>query len=166
MKLLWTKSNQPLSVFIRALTGEDCSHFAFVLYEDSIGPLLYESNLLGTHPKFYQTYLKHCEVVHEVPVPTTKDEDDVICDRIIQTFDGKPYDFGGALYIAWRTILKRLFGIQKPSTNLWAASDKFYCDEIFDAIRVPSLPAIQVSGGMDTPFEVYMKILNSKVSTT
>lgn len=158
MRLIWTKSTLPLSVMIRAITGEDCSHFAFV-FESKIGGEMFESNFLGTHIKFYKNAQKHFTLVHQVKLDVPVETEDLIWSRVVDQYDDKPYDFGGMLYIGWRTILKRLFNIPKPLINKWQSTDKFYCDEIYDALKgIPGLPELDVSGGMDTPYEVYLKI--------
>lgn len=159
MKLIWTKSNSILSVLIRAITGEDCSHFAFVLYDNKPGEIMFESNLLGTHPAFYRTSLKTHQIVHEIIVPSSQETEDRVWDKLVEIYDGHPYDFLGALYLGLRTLLKRFLGMTMPIKNSWSRQDSFYCDEIYDALReVPGLPLLNVSGGMDTPHGVYIKL--------
>lgn len=148
----------PLSILIRAVTGEDCSHFAFV-FESKIGGLMFESNLLGTHPKFFKNAQKHFTVVHEIEVNLSIADEDTVWERVVNLYDDKPYDFGGMLYIGWRTILMRLFGLSKPKHNRWQSTHKYFCDEIYVALRgMPGLPDLGQAGGMDTPHDVYLKI--------
>jgi hypothetical protein len=162
MKLLWTKSSKPLSLLIRAITGEDCSHFSFVLYDGKPGEIMFESNLLGTHPVFYKTAMKTHIIVHEINIALDQYIEDLIWDRIVSVYDNQEYDFLGALYLGYRTILYRLLGIPKPERNELSRPGSYYCDEIFDALNdVPKLPVLNVNGGMLTPHEVYEKVIGS-----
>lgn len=156
MKLVWTKSDLILSKVIRWLTGEDCSHFAFVFDKDGI---MFESNLLGTHPVFYESSLKTHTIVHEIDIKCSQADEDMVWDRVIKKYDGKGYDFGGALYLGWRKWLKRVFNRPIPSVNKWAKSDLFFCDEIYEALRgIPGLPELEAGKGLDSPHDVYVKI--------
>lgn len=156
MRLVWTKSNLPLSLLIRAITGEDCSHFLFV-FDNGIA---FESNLLGTHPKFWASD-SGFTIVHQLAVPVPQEIEDKIWNKVIFKYSAKPYDYLGALYLGWRTLLKRIFGIAKPKLNAWKENDAFYCDEIYDALDgVPNLPVFNVSGGMETPHEVFARLEN------
>lgn len=159
MKLVWTKSNSPLSVLIRLITGQDCSHFAFV-FESSASGLMFESNLLGTHPAFYASSLKTHTVVHEIKLDLTVQEEDAVWDIVVQKYDGLPYDITGALFIGWSRIRNRILGVPMPKFNEWGSPDKFFCDELVDVLKnVRGMPKIDSSGGMDTPHDVYEKIM-------
>ena len=159
MRLIWTKSNAPLSVLIRAITGQDCSHFALVLYEKSPGPIVFESNLLGTHPKFYQTFLKHCSVVHEKIFDLPQETEDKIMDLIVKKYDGLGYDFGGVFYLGWRILIKRLFKFPLPEKNKWASVDKFFCDEVYDILNhIDGFQKLDAIGAMNTPCDTWIKL--------
>lgn len=158
MKLIWTRSIKPLSVFIRHLTGEDCSHFAFV-FETEYGGEMFESNLLGTHIRFFKNAKKHFEIVHQIDLPLDRETEDVLWERIIDKYDDKPYDFKGALYLGWRLLLWRSLRFPIPKINAWSNSNAFYCDEIYDALDgIPGVPRIGASGGMETPYGVFQKL--------
>lgn len=47
---------------------------------------------------------------------------------------GRPYDYMGVLYFAYRIILKKMFGWSMPEKNYWESPDKFFCDEIFSIV--------------------------------
>lgn len=152
MRLLWTKSASPISKFIRLLTGEDCSHFCIVLYDGRPGEILFESNLLGTHPAFAKSALEKKEIVHEIKIALPTDEEDKVWDRIVQIYDDRKYDFMGAIYLGWRYALKRVFGVPLPNKNKWACSKRYFCSEIFEAIvGVQGVPTVPPSNGMNTP---------------
>lgn len=157
MKLVWSKSNLPLSVFIRAITGEDCSHFAFV-FESSAKGLMFESNLLGTHPCFYQSSLKTHTIVHEVDLPLDISVEDDIWDIVVEKYDGRGYDFLGALYLGWRKLLQRFLKLPLPEKNKWAQPGQYFCDEVYDVLnQIPDFKKINVMNGMDTPHDVWLK---------
>ena len=165
MKLIWTKSNLPLSVVIRAITGEDCSHFAFV-FESAAQSLVFQSNLLGTNPEFYKKLSATWgfEVVHQIDYPMTIDEEDIAWDIIVDNNTETGYNFLGAFYLGWRYILKRLFKIPLPAKNAWSQKHTMFCDQIYkilNQLKDSRLPKIDVMNGMDTPHAVYMKVKGS-----
>ena len=160
MKLIWTKSNKPLSVLIRAITGEPSSHFSFV-FESAAKGLMFESNLLGTHPAFLQTSLKTHTIVHEKNIPMTVEREDLIWDLVVQKYDGKGYDFLGALYLGLCKLGQRLFNFPMPTKNKWGQPDKFFCNEVYDVFnQIPGMPTIDVMSGMDTPEDVWKHLEN------
>lgn len=156
MKLVWTKSNTALSKLIRWLTKEDCSHFAFVFPDDRV---MFESNLLGTHPAFYSESLKTHTVVHEIEVECSQEEAYAVWDNVTVNYAGKGYDYTGALYLGWRKFLKTRFNVALPTVNKWAKSDRFFCDELYDALSpIKKLPKIEAGKGLDSPYDVFVKI--------
>ena len=158
MKLIWSKSKSPLSLLIRTITGEDCSHFAIVLYDGKPGEIMFESNLLGTHPCFYQNSMKTHTLVHQVDVPCDQAVEDKVWDTVVKKFDGKGYDFLGVLYLGWRKILYRALRSPIPAINKWASPHRYFCDELFELVSgLPGVPEIPVSNGMKTPHDVWTK---------
>jgi len=156
MRLIWTKSSTLLSKTIRFITKEDCSHFSFVFAKDGI---MFESNLLGTHPSFYQEMLKTHTIVHEMTIDCSQEEEDAVWDNVIKNYAGKNYDFCGAIYLGLRKFLYTRFNISMPLENKWAKSDAFFCDEIYDALKpIKSLPIIEAGRGLDSPHDIFMKI--------
>lgn len=159
MKLVWTKSNSVLSQVIRFICGQDCSHFSFVFESGSRG-LMFESNLLGTHPTFYKTSLKNHSVVHEKSLEIPIDVEDEIWDLMVQKYDGRSYDFGGAIFLGLSLAMERIFKMPRPQVNRWAKSDKYFCDETYDIFNSFPVyfPSIDVCRGMDTPHDVFVKM--------
>lgn len=164
MKLIWTKSKLPLSVLIRAITGEDCSHFAFV-FETKAQGLLFESNLLGTHPVFLNSMLSSfgdVTLVHAMDLPLSLDDENKVWDLIVAKYDDKPYDFLGAIYLGYRILLKRIFKIPIPAKNAWAESGTYYCDELYNILtQIPGVPQVQVEGAMKTPHDLWLALEGS-----
>lgn len=157
MKLVWMKSNLPLSVLIRAVTGQECSHFAFV-FETKAAGLMFQSDLLGTAPAFYETALKTHTVVHQFDLPLPPEQEDAAWDLIVSKYDGKPYNYMGILYLGWRFLLKRAFGLALPLVNRWATPGTYFCDQLYDVLnQLPGVPKINVMSGMDTPHDVWVK---------
>ncbi len=157
IKLIWSKSNLPLSVLIRAVTAQDCSHFSIV-FESPGGGLMIESNFLGTHPAFFKTALKSHTVMHEIDLNLATEAEDALWDAWVSAYDGKPYDFGGVIYLGLMMLRERWFKIPRPRVNRWASSKCFFCDEIYSLLSsVPNLPKIDAAGGMDSPHDVWVK---------
>jgi hypothetical protein len=157
MRIIWTKSTMPLSYLIRFITGEDCSHLALV-FESRDGGLMFESNLLGTHPKFYKNAAKHFTIVHEMKVDATVEQEDAAWDLMVDQFDGKSYGFMAALYLAWRKILLRAFKSPMPMVNAWATDDTYFCDELYLILEHVGLRNIGIESGMQTPHDVWVKL--------
>jgi hypothetical protein len=162
MKLIWTKSYLPLSLVIRGVTGEPCSHFAFV-FESQASGLVFQSNLLGTNPEFYNVLSKTWgfSVVHQLDLPMSVDEENIAWDAIVQQYDDIGYNFGGACYLGWRYGLKRAFKIPLPPTNAWSQPGTMFCDQVYRILNLlndPRLPKIPVMNGMDTPESVWLKV--------
>lgn len=158
MKLVWTKSKLPLSIFIRFITGEDCSHFAFV-FESKAAGLMFESNLLGCHPAFFESSLKTHTIVHQLNIDVPVEVEDNIWDLIVEKYDGKGYDFLGAIYLGWYKFLHRFFGVKIPLVNKWSQPDQYYCDEIYEVLNsLPGFPTVNAKGGMATPHDIYMNL--------
>ena len=162
MKLCWTKSNLPLSLLIRAITGEDCSHFMFV-FESQASGLLFQSNLLGTSTKFFNTEKNTSgfTIVHEIDLPMSAEEDKA-WDIIVQKYDSVGYNFLGALYLGWRIFLFRILKSPIPKRNKWNQHGAMFCDQVYDVLnkmKDPRIPKINVMNGMDTPHMVYEKVV-------
>lgn len=161
MKLIFTKSNSPLSIFIRLITGEDCSHFAFVFQSPGRTGLMFESNLLGTHPAFFATALKTHTIVHEKDYALTVEQEDAIWDLVVESYDDKPYDFLGATYLGWFKLLHRILKVALPLRNKWCQPGQYFCDVVYDVFNkagLSELPKIDVLNGMDTPHDVWLKV--------
>lgn len=158
MRLLWTKAPTLLSKMIRCVCDEDCSHFSFVFDSKAAG-LMFESNLLGTHPAFLQTSLKTHTIVHEIDIPLDAEVEDIIWDKIVQKYDGAGYDYLGAFYLGGAKLLNRFLKMSMPLKNKWCQPGKYFCDEIYEILNgVPGIPLIDVMSGMDSPHDVFLKV--------
>lgn len=159
MKLIWTKSNLPLSIAIRGLLKEPVSHFGIV-FDNGI---VFHSNLLGTHIEWYGTFKKKCEIVYELDYPMSLENEEKIYRAILDTYDDKGYDFGGLFYFAYRGLCLRLIGRPLPKTNEWASGDKFLCTELAGVIP-QSLIKDSLNGedlSIVSPYQLYLKLKGS-----
>lgn len=156
MNLIWTKSSSLLSKFIRWGFKQDCSHFAIV-FNSPAGGLLFEANLIGTHPKFLKTALAHgMEVVHQIKLPLTVEEEDAVWDEVVDRLDSKEYDYKAFLFFVISGVLWKLFGIPMPKKNLWAINHSYLCVEVFHAVKKHTvLKDIDIDISMTTPHELY-----------
>lgn len=160
MRLRWTKTNTPLSRLIRFVTGQDCSHFELIF--DSVkGGLVFESNLVGVHPKFLATAEKTSTMVHELTLNLSPEIEDKIWERVVNQYDGRDYDYLGVIYLGWRLILKRYFRRPMPDVNPWAQSGRYFCNELYEVLSdVPGLPKIPVEKGMKSPHDIWEALKN------
>lgn len=157
MRLIWTKSNLILSKLIRWGLNEDCSHFAIV-FDSPAGGLMFESNLLGTHPKFYKTAKKHCEIVHEIVLNVSVEVEDRVWDIVVDNYDDEPYNFGAFLYFAWRAFLYKAFKRPFPAVNKWSKPDTHLCDQLYDAVENIAAPNLNIDLAITSPHKVYEKL--------
>jgi len=134
MKLIWTKSNLPLSLFIRWGLKQDCSHFAIV-FDDDNGGIVFESNLLGTHIKWFPTFKDHCAIVHEIEVKLPLKKEEAIYQATLSHYDDKSYDYKAFAYFCWRTLLLRLFNVALPKKNAWDSKGAYICVGLAKALR-------------------------------
>jgi hypothetical protein len=166
MRLIWTKNYLPLSVAIRGITGEDCSHFAFV-FESQARSLVFQSNLLGTNVEFYSKLNKAFgfSLVHQVEIKLSDKEEDAVWDVIVNKYSDVGYNFLGAIYLGWRYLLKRIFRLPLTAKNKWTQPGTMFCDQVYQVLNQISsskLPYINVMGGMDTPFVVWERVSGAR----
>lgn len=158
MKLIWTKSDLILSKFIRFGLKTDCSHFALV-FNSPAGGLMFESNLLGTHPKFFKTALKHMTIVHEIDVLLPVEIENQIWDIVVDRYDDEPYNFKGFLYFCWRGFLKRFLGIPFPMKGLYDRSNGDLCVEVYKALTDAGvMPDLNIDLSITSPHDLFLKL--------
>lgn len=160
MKLIFTKSKEPLSVLIRWGLREPVSHFAIVLEDKYV----FHSNLLGTNLKWFDTFSKHCEVVYSIELPLNKDQEDVLWDNIVNQYDDCYYDFKAFMYFFWRGLLFRCFGKPFPRINPWGDEKSLLCTGLGRALPVdlfPQLLKVQ-DFEMISPFQLYKLLEDHK----
>jgi len=162
MKMIWTKSALPFSKLVRYGLGTDCSHFAIV-FDTPAGGLMFESNLLGTHPKFYKSALAHMEVVHQIDLPLHIVDEDEVWDEVVARLDGREYDWGAFFYFCWRGALKKFFARPLPKKNAWAKDGTDLCVEVFSAVKkYTALKDVAIELSMTGPHELYLLLTEAK----
>lgn len=152
MKIIFTRSNTPFSWLIRWGFKTDVSHFAIV-FDSPAGGIMFESNLLGTHPKFYRTAQKHMTVVNAFDIPVTTAQEDFIWDEVVDKYDGKDYDFPGFFYFVWRGFLLKFFNVPLPRKNVFAKTGMYLCIALFEIIE-PYTPIGLSQKIRDTDLEI------------
>lgn len=158
MRLIWTKSNMVLSRLIRWGLDTDCSHFAIV-FNSPAGGLMFESNLIGTHPSFYKNSSKKFELVHSIDLNIPAELENMVWDKIVDKYDGKGYDFGAFAYFIWRGILKKFLNISMPDKNRWATENAFLCVECGNVLEEFGIVLpLGIDTAIASPHEVYLKI--------
>ena len=157
MKVIWTKSRLPLSYIIRWFTGEPCSHLALV-FNSNNGGIMFESNLMGTHIKFFKNAKKHCTIVHEMIVPMTSAQEDCAWDLMVDRFDDKPYDYMGALYLGLMKLRFRIFKTPISKVNKWQNKGAYFCDELYQILEIAGFKHLGVELGMKSPEDVWLDL--------
>ena len=139
---------------------------AVVFEDDDIeGGLMFESNLLGTHPKFFKNASKHMSIVHMVSIPLKFENEKAVKAFMVNEVDDKPYDILGAIYLGWWKLLRRIFKCALPKRNKWARKDAFFCDEIIVMLNAAGagFKFDTLGVGMMSPYDVW-KQLETQVS--
>lgn len=133
MKVLFTKSNKIGSRLIRAVTGEDISHCAITVLEDTH---VLHSSTSGVTLLPIEEFISTNDVVRQIELPSlmTSEEDEIYNDiNIINKYLGKPYDYMAFIYLGIRLSL-RFLGISTPKVNLFNISGMFICTELVDEV--------------------------------
>jgi hypothetical protein len=150
MRIIISKSTLPLSVIIRGVLGSQASHFLLV-FDSPAGGLVFESNLLGTHPKFWKTDASSLTIVDELDVVMTPKQEDLIWDTVVDQMDGKGYDWGAFFYMGLAYIAHRLWNRDIPAKNKWAKPNTYVCLQVAQAL-IPYFSQLQnVDVSMMTP---------------
>ena len=142
MKLIFTRSKTPFSWLIRWGLSTDVSHFALV-FNSPAGGLMFESNLLGTHPRFYKTAQKHMTIVNEFDITMDVKDEDKIWDEVVDKYDGKGYDFPGFIYFCWRGFLLKFFNLPLPKKNAFAKPGMYLCISLFEIMKCHIPPVLR-----------------------
>jgi hypothetical protein len=133
-----------------------------MVFESPAGGIMFESNLLGTHPKFYRTAQKHMTVVHEIDLPISVGQEDAIWDKVVDQYDDRGYDYGAFMYFCWRSFLRKLFRIPLPMTNPWSKGDHYLCDELYRAVESVAR-SVDVDLSITPPHQLYELLIRDRV---
>lgn len=153
MKLIWTKSNLPLSRFIRWGLKEPCSHVVIV-FDNKI---VFHSNLLGAHIEWFDTFKKHVEIVHQIEYVLPLEEEELVYQGVIDANDQQPYDFKAFGYFIWSAFRYRILGKPFPSKNPWGRDSANLCTGLVSKIPVEAIPGLEKvkDGDMTSPEKLY-----------
>lgn len=150
MKFLWTKSNKPLSVLIRKVTGEPVSHVVI-----ATNGFVVHSNLKGVHVEDELVFRANCEVVFELSLPEDASNESKLHTLLSQD-EGKLYDFGALIFVGLAMFLRTMFKIPLPKSNLWQSTGMFMCTEWVSEFLDNK------EDSMITPYGLYLKLLANK----
>lgn len=132
ISLIWTRSPLPGSKFIRWGTGEPVSHFAIQLDKK----LVFHSNFHGAHLKWLSTFLKRNEIVYQLDLAISPEQEELIYQRLINQFDEQPYDWGALAFWFVSLLRHKITGAALPERNLWGSSRGFLCVELAQCLDV------------------------------
>lgn len=159
MKMLWTTANNPVDWLIWLATGDDCQHFA-LLFDSPGGGVVFHFNLLGGGAMFYKTFSAKHSTVHSMEVKMTVQQEDALWDKWVDRFDGKGYNFFGAIFLGLMKLRLRIFGIPTPAKNSWCTPGTSFCDEAYQLLNgIPGVnPISPDENGMMTPADMWLKV--------
>ena len=153
MKILWTKSNLPLSVLIQKVTHEPVSHVGILLNGKVI-----HSNMRGLSITKEADFRKSLDVVYEIEMPFDSEAEDKLL-KLIDRDKGNFYDIGALVFLGICFTLRAVFKIPLPKHNLWQATGMFLCTEwVSKALN-------DKEDSMITPYGLYLKLLANKSAT-
>ena len=152
MQIIFTKSNSAVSRLIRWISNEPVSHVAIVFD----GKLVFHSNLLGVHIKWYNSFKKHNEIVFEKTYDLSLDKEEELYQQIINQFDEAPYDYGALLYFTYRGCLYKFFGLPMPKNNILGSKQAFLCSEILGCLGNYVIPKPEFDLQITTPYQIYL----------
>lgn len=157
MRLVGSTSAWPLSALIRWGSGDPCSHFSVVLYEDEID---FQSNFFGVDFESYKVFQNKNQIVEYIEIPMEQVREDAIFDSMVNAMASKGYDFRALLYFIFRGFLFKFFRIPMPTKNKWASSGQFLCTEIAtglpDDVIPPAIKTRDLS--MVTPHQLLLMV--------
>jgi transcriptional regulator of met regulon len=139
MRIAFTRSNLPLSRFIRWGLRENVSHVVFI-FDNKI---VFHSNLTGCHIEWYNTYKKKVEIVDELEFNLPLEVEEEVYQSIIDKNDGKGYDYKAFLYFCYKAILHRFFGQPMPKTSNWGDKKRFICTGVASELPKEYFPRLQ-----------------------
>lgn len=156
MKFLFTKSKAPFSVLLRWGLQEPVSHFA-IEFDNKI---IFHSNFFGTQINWSRTFKRKCDVVYEIVYPLPLYEEEAMYQAVLDSYDGRPYDWKGFLYFLWRVVLFKLLGTPLPEKNAWQSDTSDLCIEILTHLPKGEWNSDQSweSLAITSPYQVYSKL--------
>ena len=161
MKLIWTKSNNPLSLFIRWGLKEPCSHVVIV-FDNKI---VFHSNLKGAHIEWFQTFKKHVTIVHQIEYKLPLEEEEIVYQNIVNAYDQKAYDYKAFGFFIWRALLFRIMNKPFPSKNSWGSPNGYLCTGLAGQLPIEIIPGLEKAQDKDmlSPQKLY-EILSASSS--
>lgn len=156
MRLLWVKSNLPLSLLIRWGLKEPCSHFA-VVFDDK---LVIHSDLMGVGLKWYPEFVKSHTVVHERDYDIDTFAQEAVYQGVLDVYAGSSYAYKAFFYFCWRALLWRILGVAMPEKNPYDVKGQFLCTQIAQTLPDFVVPAdIKAEDlGIVSPEQLWLKI--------
>lgn len=157
MRILFTASTTIMGRAIRWIFKEDCSHVAI-----NFDRIVFHSNLLGVHLEWLDRFLDNCTIKHTIDVPLNLWQEEKVYQILNRVYDGKGYDYGGMLGLAYHGLRLRFFGIPLPKKNDWGDPYRYMCMEIIEALK-EQFPQLKLIKDIEivTPHQLYI-ILNNK----
>jgi hypothetical protein len=143
MKVLFTRSNNPLSRLICAITGEPLSHVALLPMPECV----IHSTLTGVD---FTTYARF-EAAHSYIVDVEIDADYYDILPTIMDASKASYDYKALLFCGVMLLLRRWFPKWVPKQNLWQTTGMYMCTELVT-------DALGEIDSMITPYQLYLKL--------
>lgn len=129
MRIVFTRSDNLFSRFIRFSTGENVSHVA-IRFSDGVYA---HSNFLGVRFEAEEQFEKDNEIVGVCQYPADSAREKQL-HNIIHMYQGRSYDFLACLYILLNLLVRRITGYMIPGPNRWANRKLFICTELVSQV--------------------------------
>lgn len=153
MKVVFTKSNLPVSKLICWGLDEPVSHLAFVFDNKFV----IQSSFFGVELQWLNTFIKHNDIIQMIEIPLTLEKEEVVYRSIIDNFDDSAYDYQFFFYLFWNGLLRKLFGKPLPNYNPYSNNGQFICFELLDVLPNWLLPVKPTKDeGVISPHKAYL----------
>ena len=147
--LLFTKSPKWGSRLIRWALNEPVSHVA-VFIGGGVDLVVHSKFYGGVDIDTIKTFQKHNQILYQIDLPFSQKTYDELL-----SLEEKPYDYSAFLWLGWRAILRKLFGVKVPAIDPLNAKGCFICTEVANVVLY-YLGCDVVPNA--TPMEIYKKM--------
>jgi hypothetical protein len=146
LKVLFVKGNSLFSKFICWALEEPVSHVALMFDKTFV----VHSNLLGVNIDCVGHLRKSHQILFEVDVPVENEYDKLV--QTVDLYEGKSYDYFALIYLGYRAILKKCFGLPFPLYNRLDSPDKFLCTEFVTSVIDHKTDSVI------SPYQLYLRL--------
>lgn len=132
IKLMFVKSNAPLSKLIMWSTSEPVSHFAIgiTLNNKATDYLVFNSDLYGVRVLWSTDFLKSHKIVYEIDYDLDDVQTNDFTQKVIDRSIGSPYNFIELVSCGLLALYSKISKKPTPKTSWFGREDEFMCTDL------------------------------------